>query len=206
MKLSQPTDKTCNESEVFEQLLSLDGKEILELGCGRADITRLIASKGHGRKITATEVDVIQHSRNILINDLPNVTFLMAGSEAIPLGDESFDIVFMFKSLHHVPIELMENALKEVKRVLKPGEMAYIYEPVFDGAFNEVLRLFHNEEKVREAAYRAIKKSIDNEVLSYLMKYSSMPPWSLKILSSLNKELLTLRIPITNCHRNCIKE
>ena len=163
MNLSQPTNKTCNESEVFEQRLSLDGKEILELGCGKADITRLIATNGHGRKITATEVDEIQHNKNLLIDDLPNVTFLMAGSEAIPLANESFDVVFMFKSLHHVPIELMENALKEIKRVLKPGGMAYISEPIFDGDFNEVLRLFHDEEKVRESAYRAIEKSITDE-------------------------------------------
>lgn len=165
MKISQPTDKICTENEIFEKILSLDNKEILELGCGKADLTRLIASKGHGRKITATEVDVIQHNRNILIDDLPNVTFVKAGSEAIPAGDGSFDVVFMFKSLHHVPIELMDNALKEVKRVLRPGGMAYISEPVFDGAFNEVLRLFNDEEKVREAAYIAIERSVSNKDL-----------------------------------------
>jgi ubiquinone/menaquinone biosynthesis C-methylase UbiE len=165
MKKPQPTDKTCSESEVFEEVLSLDGKEILELGCGRADITRLIAKNGHGRKITATEVDEIQHSKNILIDDLPNVTFLLAGSEAIPSGDESFDIVFMFKSFHHVPLELMGKALNEAKRVLRPGGMVYISEPVFEGAFNEILRLFNNEKEVREAAYRAIKESINNNDL-----------------------------------------
>ena len=163
MKISQLTNKTCNESEIFEQLLSLDGKEILELGCGKAELTRLIATNGKGREITATEVDEVQHSKNISIDDLPNVTFIMAGGEAIPSGNESFDIVFMFKSLHHVPIELMGDALKEVKRVLKPGGMAYISEPIFDGDFNEVIRSFNDEEQVRKAAYSAIKKSINDE-------------------------------------------
>jgi ubiquinone/menaquinone biosynthesis C-methylase UbiE len=165
MKLSPRTDTIWNESEVFEQLLALDGKEILELGCGKADITRLISTKGQGRKITATEVDAIQHGKNLLIDDLTNVTFVMAGSEAIPFGNESFDVVFMFKSLHHVPIELMGSAFKEIKRVLKPGGMAYISEPVLDGDFNELLRLFHDEEEVRKAAYRAIKKSTKHENL-----------------------------------------
>jgi len=163
MKLSQPTDQTCPESEIFESVLSLDGKDILELGCGSADLTRLIATNGQDRKITATEVDDIQHEKNIQIDDLPNVTFVKAGSEMLPLDDESFDVVFMFKSLHHVPLDLMAEALSETRRVMKPGGVAYISEPIFDGDFNEVLRLFHDEEKVRSAAFNAVKSSVDSE-------------------------------------------
>ncbi len=76
--------------------MSLDGKKILELGCGKADLTRLIATTGSGREIMATEVDEIQHNHNLLIDDLPTVTFVKAGSEEIPSDDESFDVVFMF--------------------------------------------------------------------------------------------------------------
>jgi len=76
MQLSQTADKTCAESEIFEKILSLDGKEILELGCGNADLTRLIATSGHDRNITATEVDEVQHAKNLSIHDLPNVTFV----------------------------------------------------------------------------------------------------------------------------------
>jgi len=165
MQLSQPADKTCAESEIFEQILSLDGKEILELGCGNADLTRLIATSGHDRNITATEVDEVQHTKNLSIHDLPNVTFVEAGSEALPLANESFDVVFMFKSLHHVPLDLMGKALSETKRVLKPGGLAYISEPIFEGDFNEVLRLFHDEQVVRQAAFDAVKQCVDNQEL-----------------------------------------
>jgi len=162
MQLSQFNNTTCSEREIYEQL-ALDNKNILELGCGKADITRLIATGGPGRKVTATEVDEVQHSKNLLIKDLPNVTFIVAGSEKIPADDDSFDIIFMFKSLHHVPTELMADALTETQRVLKPGGIAYISEPVFQGDFNEVLRLFHDEEVVRAAAQKAIKQSIANK-------------------------------------------
>jgi len=163
MNLSQLTDKIYNESEVFEHILSLNDKTILELGCGKANFTRLIATNGSNRKITATEVDKKQHSKNVLIDELTNVTFMMAGSENIPLDDETFDIVFMFKSFHHVPEKEMKNALNEVKRVLKHGGIAYISEPIFDGDFNEVLRLFHDEQKVRDLAYSTISSSINNK-------------------------------------------
>jgi ubiquinone/menaquinone biosynthesis C-methylase UbiE len=164
--LTQITE-TCAEYEVYERLLSLDGMDILELGCGTADITRQIAAHGNNRRITATEVDSIQHEKNLLIDDLPNVTFVLAGSEAIPSEDKAFDIVFMFKSLHHVPLELMEQALNEVHRVLKSGGLAYISEPVFQGDFNNILRLFHDEEAVREAAFNTLKDVVDKKLSAY---------------------------------------
>ncbi len=165
MKISQLPDKARIESEVFEEFLELDNKNILELGCGRADLTRLIAEGGPGRIITATEVDETQHEKNLLIKDLPNVSFILAGAQSLPIDDSSVDIVFMFKSLHHVPMELMDAALVEISRVLKSGGRAYISEPVYDGPLNEVLRLFHDEGQVRAAAYAAIKRSCKNSPL-----------------------------------------
>ncbi len=163
MKIANhPIDITCPESEIYNRLLPLDGKHILELGCGNAEITRDIATSGAGRKITALEVDEIAHGKNLQITDLPNVTFALSGAQQIPLPDASVDVVLMFKSLHHVPIDLMETSMHEIGRVLKPGGLAYISEPIFSGDFNEILRLFHDEEEVREAAFDAVKKAVDS--------------------------------------------
>jgi ubiquinone/menaquinone biosynthesis C-methylase UbiE len=158
--------KTCPEAEIFESVLSLNHQNILELGCGDATLTRLIATTGEGRLMTATEVDTIQHEKNLLADDLSNVTFKLAGSENIPVSDNSLDTVFMFKSFHHVPEYLMDRALQEVKRVLKPDGITYISEPIFAGEFNEVLRLFHDEEAVRKAAFEAIKKTVNDKVFT----------------------------------------
>lgn len=155
-------DLICPEPEIYNRLLSLDDKHILELGCGYAQKTRDIAISGANRRITALEVDEIAHKKNLQITDLPNVTFGLAGAQDIPLHDESVDVVFMFKSLHHVPTGLMEQSLREIWRVLKPVGMAYISEPVFAGEFNEILRLFNDEQKVREAAFNTLKKAVDN--------------------------------------------
>ena len=151
----------CPETEVYHRLLALDGKHILELGCGNAAITRDIATAGPGRTITALEVDRIAHDQNLQITDLPNVTFGLGGAEAIPLENASVDVVFMFKSLHHVPVALMDQSLREIQRVLKPGGIAYISEPIYAGDFNEILRQFHDEREVREAAFDALKRAID---------------------------------------------
>lgn len=155
-------ERSCPELEIIDENLALDGKHILELGCGRAELTRAIASAGHGRQVLALEVDEIQHALHQQITDLDNVTFKLAGAEDIPAADDSFDVVFMFKSLHHVPLDLMVKSFDEIARVLRPGGYAYISEPVFAGDFNEILRLFHDEQRVREAAFRAVKHAVDS--------------------------------------------
>jgi ubiquinone/menaquinone biosynthesis C-methylase UbiE len=166
MKIADPnTTLIREEREVFDSILPLQGAHILELGCGKAEKTRSIAQGGKVASIMALEVDQIQHAKNLQISDLPNVTFSLGGAEAIPAADNSFDIVIMFKSLHHVPMEVMDQALAEIHRVLKPGGVAYLSEPVYAGDFNEVLRLFHDEKIVREAAFAAIRRAVESGML-----------------------------------------
>jgi ubiquinone/menaquinone biosynthesis C-methylase UbiE len=161
MKIAQiPIEKTCKEREILNTVLSFDHKNILELGCGKAKLTRIIAQGGEGRYVTATEVDKIQHDKNCALTDLPNVDFVFAGSQDLPFDDNSFDVILLFKSLHHVPMEYMSAAMKEIARVLNFGGLAYISEPIFAGEFNDILRLFHDEQEVRAAAFDAIKNSV----------------------------------------------
>ena len=47
----------CPESVIYNRLLPLDNKHIVELGCGYGHKTRDIATSGLNRKITALEVD-----------------------------------------------------------------------------------------------------------------------------------------------------
>jgi len=161
MQIAQAqVERICPEMEIIDEYLALDDKHILELGCGRAELTRAIATAGQGRQVLALEVDEIQHALHQQIKDLDNVTFRLAGAEDIPLDDESVDVVFMFKSLHHVPMDLMAQSFDEIARVLKPGGLAWISEPVFAGDFNEILRLFHDEQRVREAAFGAVSDAV----------------------------------------------
>ncbi len=161
MKIADPSqNQLVNEVALMLAELPFAGASVLELGCGKAEKTRLLAETSGLKAIWALEVDEIQHQRNLQLVDLPKVTFLQGGAEAIPAADESFDLVLMFKSLHHVPMQFMGQALGEIARVLKPGGLAWISEPVFAGELNEVFRLFHNEQIVREAAFAAISRAV----------------------------------------------
>lgn len=159
--MMEPIDTACAEIEVLDDLLDMDGKVLLELGCGGAEMTRTIATAGRDRRVIATEVDRIQLERNQQITDLPNVEFIYAGIEQLPVEDRSIDIALLFKSLHHVPVDLMAQGFSELHRVLRPGGLVYVSEPVFAGNFNEILKLFHDEQAVRAAAFEAIRTAVE---------------------------------------------
>lgn len=150
-----------SDLQLIAERLPVAGGRLLELGCGRALTTRRIAEELPVREVIATEVDRVQHAKNLRIPDLPKVTFRLGGVEAIDEADESIDAAIMLKSLHHVPSHLLRQGLTEIHRVLRPGGIAYFSEPIYAGTFNEIMRLFHDERVVREAAFEALRTAVD---------------------------------------------
>lgn len=150
-----------DELDVLAELVPLRDQQIIELGCGAARMARTLLQRWPGCRITGLEVDQIQHAKNLAAPQ-DGLTFVAAGAEAIPAGAASFDLALMLKSLHHVPLALLGQALDEVARVLKPGGFLYVSEPVYDGALNEVVRLYNDEGVVRAAAQAAVDAALQN--------------------------------------------
>ncbi|HTN93590.1 MAG TPA: class I SAM-dependent methyltransferase [Gallionella sp.] len=175
MNIADPqTALVANEADILDGLLNLQGARVLELGCGKAEKTRVVAQKA--ASVLALEVDEAQLAKNLAVADLPNVRFAYGGAESIPAADADFDIVLMFKSLHHVPVTLMDNVFSEIRRVLKPGGVACISEPVYAGEFNEIMRLFHDERAVREAAFAAEQRAIASGLLALVTQKFFLQP------------------------------
>jgi SAM-dependent methyltransferase len=163
MQLNAPDQyHTSTELDAVAALLDIRDARVLELGCGDARTTRALVDRLHAAEVIATEVDQVQHQKNLTVDDLPCVRFRLGGAEAIEAADASFDAVFMFKSLHHVPIGLMDQSLVEIHRVLKPGGAALFSEPVYWGDFNALMSLIHDERRVREAAFAALCRAVDS--------------------------------------------
>jgi SAM-dependent methyltransferase len=152
-------DLVEDELEVLAALVPLAGRHIIELGCGAAALSRKLLARFADSQVTGLEVDERQHAKN-LASPQPGLHFMAAGAQAIPLPDASFDLALMLKSLHHVPVPLMAQALAEVARVLRPQGLLYVSEPVFDGPLNEVIRLFNDEQVVRAAAQAALDEAL----------------------------------------------
>ncbi len=151
----------ADEMDVMRELLAVRGARVADLGCGDMHMSKRMLKEGGASSVAALEVDRIQHGRNMAEPPTPGLVPRLAGADAIPFPDASFEIVTMFKSLHHVPVDRMDTALREIRRVLVPGGRLYVSEPVFAGAFNEVVRVFHDEERVRAAALDALRRAAD---------------------------------------------
>jgi ubiquinone/menaquinone biosynthesis C-methylase UbiE len=149
----------ATEEDACREMVPLAAARVLELGCGRADITRKLAGAYPDARFTALETDAIQAALNVPDPAVPNVRFGSGAAEDIPAGEGDFDAVLMFKSLHHVPAASLDRALAEIHRVLAPGGAAFFCEPVFAGEYNEVLRIFHDEERVRSLAFEALRRA-----------------------------------------------
>lgn len=148
-----------DELDLLADLVPLNGQRIIELGCGNARLARALLQRHAGSQLVGLEVDAVQHAKNIA-NPQERLLFMAGSAEAIPFPDTSFDGAMMLKSLHHVPLDGMDQALAEVARVLKPGGWFYVSEPIFGGALNEIVRLYNDENTVRRAAQAALDRAL----------------------------------------------
>lgn len=180
--------RIAEEEAILDELLPLKHATVLELGCGKADKTRVVARQA--ASVFALEVDRVQLANNRAAENPDNIRFEFGGAENIPAADSSFDIVLMFKSLHHVPIDLMDDAFSEIRRVLKPGGLAYISEPVYAGDFNDILRLFHDEKAVREAAFAAEVRAVSTQQLSLVSQTFFLQPMHFDDFSQFENRIL----------------
>ena len=162
--MNDTTELPIIEDEVtlLNDWVRLDRQNIIELGCGAAKFSRDLLKRYPGCRVSGLEVDSIQHEKN-LQNPQDGLTFLAAGAQQIPFPDASFDLAIMLKSLHHVPVELMRLALDEIARVVRPGGLLYVSEPVYAGALNSITSIYNEERVVRLEAQRALDAAIDSE-------------------------------------------
>lgn len=106
-----------------------DGLRVLEIGCGRGVGTEIIFKHFGALEVHAFDLDpdMIEQARRRLSLYPADVLKLYVGdAAAIEEKDASFDAVFDFGIIHHVPE--WERAVAEVARVLKPGGRFYFEE------------------------------------------------------------------------------
>jgi ubiquinone/menaquinone biosynthesis C-methylase UbiE len=106
-------------SEVFD-FDKFAGKKVLEIGCGGGIDSAEFAR--HGALVTSTDFSQIAvRTTTALLKEakLPANNVMQSDATALQFEDNTFDCVYSFGVLHHVPA--VEKALSEIKRVLKPG-------------------------------------------------------------------------------------
>lgn len=156
-----------DEAAFFAEHVHVPKARVVELGCGKAEFARTLLQRGLAQSVIAFEVDRMQHAANLAAPPTPGLRLEAGGAEAIPLPDACADVVVMLKSLHHVPVPMLDRALAEIARVLVPGGVLYVSEPVYAGEFNDLVKRFHDEGEVRAAAHAALQRAAREGVLAW---------------------------------------
>jgi ubiquinone/menaquinone biosynthesis C-methylase UbiE len=152
----------ATHAEACDRHAEFSGATVLDLGCGAGGEARRIAASHPVREVIGVEADERQHAANAAVPAQPRLRFLAGRAEALPLADGSIDVALLFKSLHHVPPAAMDQAFAELARVVRPGGTVIVAEPVCDGAYDELVRLFNDEHEARAAAFAALERAAES--------------------------------------------
>ena len=99
-----------------------EGLSVLEIGCGRGVGTEIIFERFGAARVHAFDIDpdMVRRARARLSRyTADRLTLSVGDATSINVKDASFDAVFDFAIIHHIPA--WRDAVAEVARVLKSG-------------------------------------------------------------------------------------
>jgi 2-polyprenyl-3-methyl-5-hydroxy-6-metoxy-1,4-benzoquinol methylase len=124
-----PRDTAFALEYAYHLLGDVQGKTVLDYGCGGGENVLLLASRGAhvtGIDISPELVEIAR--RRLEINRLSAKFRVISGYDT-GLPTASMDVVFCMAILHHLDLQL---ARPEVLRLLRPGGVLIVKEPVRD--------------------------------------------------------------------------
>jgi len=126
------TSMEPRKMEAFNSLLpSLNGKNILDVGCGIGSLAINMAKAKPESIIYGVDIidgSIEQCKLNAKIEGVTNTHFAVASAYELPFEDEYFDTVTCFFMLHH--LDDVAKALQDIKRVLNPSGEVFAVEPI----------------------------------------------------------------------------
>jgi ubiquinone/menaquinone biosynthesis C-methylase UbiE len=124
----------------FHLLGDVNGKTVLEYGCGGGLYTVALADRG--AKVIAFDISpelLALAKKRVEVNQCERVELLLGSAHSLPFPDESIDVIFGMAILHHLDLEI---AARELRRVLRKGGRAIFKEPLRNSKLYTWLRQF----------------------------------------------------------------
>jgi ubiquinone/menaquinone biosynthesis C-methylase UbiE len=124
--------------DVLDELLPSGDPVVVDVGCGDGALVRHLARRG--ARAIGVEIGREPLERARAHAPAGGERYEHGGAQALPLEDMSTDVVVFANSLHHVPGELLDTALAEAARVLRPGGTLAVADIVSGRALKETTR------------------------------------------------------------------
>jgi len=147
------------------------GQKVLEVGCG-SGIDAVEFAK-YGAFVTAIDFSevAVELTQKLAKEAGQKIAVVEASANRIPYKDNTFDCVYSFGVLHHIPE--VEEVLSEIQRVLKPGGkvMAMLYHK--DSLLYAYSILYLKGETERNSGCPYVKVYTKKEAVSLFERYFS---------------------------------
>jgi len=105
--------------DIAEQIRDLPYGSLLDVGCGTGflidNLTKQKPARYCGVDLSDEMIRVAREKQ------IEGAEFVVGSADKLPYPDETFDIVTCSQSFHHYPYP--EQAMREARRVLKPGAL-----------------------------------------------------------------------------------
>jgi len=147
-----------------EAVLPLDGRRVLDIGCGTGLLTKEIARRMRSGTVIGIDASapMIDYARRKHASAA--AAYRLALAEQLPFPDASFDAVVSALFFHHVNLDLKARVAREIARVLKPGGKVAIADFVIPWtSFGRLYARFgwHFDcEDVKENVYGAVAAAL----------------------------------------------
>jgi SAM-dependent methyltransferase len=151
--MNSPASSSAYEA-AFPRLGAVRGLRIVAPGCGEGRMVRLMAAEG--AHVVGLESNPSRLADARSAAPAADETYLEGEGDALPFADASADRVVYFGTLHHVPVAGQAKAVAEAARVLKPGGVFYVSEPLAEGPYFTLLKPVDDETHVRAEALKAL--------------------------------------------------
>ena len=131
------------QRRLWPQVTIKPGSRVLDVGCGTGDDLIYLATHFKGLSLTGADGDpkVLSMAKNKAKKLGLKIKFQVSLAERLPFKKHAFDVVWSSLMIHHLPTSIKLKALKEMRRVLKPGGQLYLID--FDLIKNRIIRDFY---------------------------------------------------------------
>jgi len=117
-------------------LVAGEGKELLDLGSNWGRWTISAARAGYRATGLDPKVKAIAAARRVADQLEVAAEYVVGDARELPFADGSFDVVHSYSVLQHLPKADVRRVAAEIRRVLRPGGLAWIEMPNARGPLN----------------------------------------------------------------------
>jgi ubiquinone/menaquinone biosynthesis C-methylase UbiE len=157
---------------LLDQAAVRPSHRVLDIGCGTGSLPVLIKRQHPDVEVVALDPDprALARARRKAQRAAVSIQLDQGFSDEVPYTERSFDRVFSSFMLHHLQSAEKETALREVRRVLKPGGRVHLldFATPDSNSTGRITRWLHSGHR--------LKDNSDEQILSLMRQSGLLDP------------------------------